>query len=119
MCSWAHLYLLAYLLFMYVCVLLFNVLPVVSYKEGGLKATELAVARKRSAKVRRAFNPLGLPESTIQAPEEAESQDVFWDRLQFNVKVLASTCVSLNSRATYSTSLVGMLRLLSTLIKLL
>ena len=74
------------------------------YKEGGLVATKLAVARKRNAKVRRAFNPLGLPESTIQAPEEAESQDVFWDRLQFNVKVLASTCVSLNSRATYSTA---------------
>jgi len=47
---------------------------------------------------------LGLPEFTVRVPTQDESQDVFWDRLQFNWKVLASTCVSLNSRATYSTA---------------
>jgi hypothetical protein len=66
--------------------------------------TQQAVSKKRSAKKKRSFNPLDLPESTIRAPEEEESQDVFWDRLQFNVKVLAATCVTLNSRATYSTA---------------
>ena len=62
------------------------------------------VSQKKIAQKKRAFNPKGLQFVTIPEPDEEESADVFWERLQDNWKILASNCVSLSSRVTYQTA---------------
>ena len=59
---------------------------------------------KKKARQKRAFNPKGLAFETVPEPPDGESADVFWNRLQENWQILASNCVSMNSRVTYHTA---------------
>lgn len=70
----------------------------------GEASTLATVAKKKSSRQARAFNPKGLPFVTQPEPVESESASALWTRLQGNWQVLSASCVSVGSRVTYKTA---------------
>ena len=78
-------------------------LPLISL-DGGVLVTTRAVAKKKDAKAKAAFNPHDLPLVTVLEPVGPESVDEFWSRLQGNWQILAASCVTVSSRVTYNSA---------------